>query len=763
MQLLHRVFGRIPLPLRGSLFAFLVRACALAAMSIAAAFAYLAVMANTQGIYDPQEFAVGAASLFGAACGAIGLMISRLQQLRAELNQLRGRVEDLSDRNWELKEAEERSRSLLEAQGDLIVRHDGERRISYANDTFCTLAGRPRNELIGSAFTLDVLAQGETTLLPDGTRVHDQQIATAGGPRWIAWREVVVRTGTQAEVQSVGRDVTARAEAEQALADAREKAEAANRAKSRFLAMVSHEIRTPLNGILGMADLLLDTALSPEQTTYAKAVKSSGDTLLSLIEEVLDFSKVEAGRLALTPAPFELAALIEATVELIAPRAQAKALEVASYVEDGLPRRVIGDVARLRQVLLNLAGNAVKFTERGGVAVVVEAGSMPGEICFEVRDTGIGIAPEEQDRIFREFEQVESGASRKFGGTGLGLAISKRIIEHMGGCISLSSMPGTGSTFSVTLPLAAVEETQESSERSSEQPSEQPATPRLDGTEVLIVSPSAIGASLVARQLGRWGARTCLVPDIEVARALLPERVWDAVLVDYALGADACVELAESRIPRRLVLITPAERHALENLAGFTGYLVKPVRSASLAQRMTTDASALVADDETPASARLHASCDALCGGGNGEGAAVPEPVADGLAVLLAEDNEINALLARTLLERLGHKPTVVTTGDAAVAAWDAAQAAGAPYRLVLMDVHMPGSDGIAATRRIRAMESARGIARTAIIALTANAFDEDREACRNAGMDDFLTKPIERERLLDALATAAGGAAMAA
>ena len=289
--------------------------------------------------------------------------------------ELRLRVEDLADRNWELKEAEERARSLLEAQGDVIVRHDGSGVVTYTNDAFCRLGGRGRADLVGSPFALPVMEQGVTALLPDGTRIHDQKIATLDGARWIAWREVVVRAGAHTQVQAVGRDVTARVEAERALSDARDQAEAANRAKSRFLAMISHEIRTPLNGILGMSDLLLDTPLTPEQATYAKAVKTSGDLLLSLIEEILDFSKIEAGRIDIELRPFDLRALVEETVELIAPRAQEKQIEIGSYIADSLPGLVLGDAARLRQVLLNLAGNAIKFTETGAVAIIVEPGA----------------------------------------------------------------------------------------------------------------------------------------------------------------------------------------------------------------------------------------------------------------------------------------------------------------------------------------------------------------------------------------------------
>ncbi len=719
-----------------SVLSFLVRALAILSTSYAAAFGFLAAITSPEAHYDPYAFAIGSAALFGAACGAIGLLISRIRLIRAELRDLGRQVEDLADRNWELKEAEERARSLLEAQGDLIVRRDVDNRITYANDAYCALGARSRAELIGSPFTPAVLEQGETTLQDDGTRVHDQKIATAGAPRWIAWREVVVRTGAHTEVQSVGRDVTGRVEAERALSDARDQAEAASRAKSRFLAMISHEIRTPLNGILGMADLLLDTILTPEQTTYARAVKNSGDTLLSLIEEILDFSKIEAGRLDLQPRAFDLPTLIEETIELIAPRAQGKNLEIACHVEDGLPRSVRGDAARLRQVLLNLAGNAIKFTERGGVAITVEPGRRQDEIRFLVRDTGIGIAPEEQRRIFLDFEQADSGSSRKYGGTGLGLAISKRIIERMGGELAVDSALGAGSSFQMTVPLPAAGETGEPGF----------APPSLAGTDVLIVAPTAITASLDARRLSGWGARTCLVADAEVATALVPERRWSAVLVDHALGAAACERLARATaaVARRIVLITPSERQRLAALkqVGFTGYLVKPVRAASLAAQMTAKPDVF---ERGTSEIGEPDSADTRIDG-----------TASGLAILVAEDNEINALLARSLLERLGHRPTLAATGDDAVEAWLAAQAADEPFDLVLMDVHMPGSDGIAATRRIRALEAERGAAPTAIIALTANAFDEDREACLAAGMGGFLTKPLDRERLAATLAAAA-------
>jgi PAS domain S-box-containing protein len=722
---------------------FAVRATVIAFMSIVGAFTYIAAIRNPAVNYDPHLFSIGIAALFGAACGALGLMVARLQSVKNELRTQQQRTEELADRVWELKESEERAKSFLAAQGDVIVRRGADSRITYVNDAFCVLAGRSRSELIGTAFTLPVLEQGATAHSVDGTRIHDQEIAAETGPRWIAWREVMVRPGSQpgAEMQSVGRDVTDRVQAERALADARDLAESANRAKSRFLAMVSHEVRTPLNGILGMAELLRDTTLTPEQATYVKAVKTSGDALLSLIDEILDFSKIEAGRIDLDARAFDLAALVEETVELIAPRAQAKDLEIASYIDDGLPRRVVGDAARLRQVLLNLAGNAVKFTDRGGVAIIVEPGVWPGEIDILVRDSGIGIAPGEHERIFKEFEQADGGVARKFGGTGLGLSISQRIVAHMGGRIAVESIPGSGATFRVSLPLSAAADAADQAST---------IAPDLRGMDVLIVAPSPVESALIARRLMQWGARTCVAPDETVAKALLPERLWGAVLIDHAIGRAACEDLLRvtGTVARRIVLLRPSARAELPALkeAGFTGYLVKPVRASSLAAQITSSVSGFERPDDDEAAITRNATSN--------DGS-------KGLPILIAEDNEINALLARALLTRLGHRPTIAINGDAAVDAWLSARNAGEPYAIVLMDVHMPGADGIEATKRIRAAEA--GGPRTPIVALTANAFDEDREACIAAGMDGFLTKPLDRERLAAGLETAAGAKAIAA
>jgi signal transduction histidine kinase/CheY-like chemotaxis protein len=727
-----------PAILSHRLLSLVVRALVITTMSFGVAFGFLSGTMSQAVNYDPNSFAIGVAALFGAACGAIGILISRIRQMKAELRRLETHLEEASDRNWEISEAQERAKSFFEAQGDVIVRRDGGGAITYANDAFCALAGRARADLLATVFALPVEEQGDIVTLTDGTRMHDQKIAEPGGARWIAWREVSVRIDGGGEVQSVGRDMTDRVLAEHALADARDQAEAASRAKSRFLAMVSHEIRTPLNGILGMADLLGDTPLSPEQTTYLSAMKTSGDTLLSFIEEMLDLAKIEAGRLDLDARPFALAAFVEEAVELLGPRAQTKGLEICCYVDERLPSRVVGDAARLRQVLFNLAGNAIKFTEAGGVSIIVEPDAQPDTIAISVRDTGIGISAADQARIFLEFEQADGSSTRKFGGTGLGLTISKRIVERMSGTIAVESAPGEGSTFRVSLPLPRVGD--------SDVPAV--AIPDLSANDILIVAPAAIEASLLARRLQRWGARTTIVPDETVAAAILPEQPWSAVLVDHALGTVASEALARIAkvVERRIVLVTPAMRTELANLkdAGFTGYLIKPVRAVSLAARFSPD--------------------DAFDPGAATETADAPGETrpGSGLSILVAEDNDINALLARALLVKLGHRPTMAENGAAAIESFLAARAAGAPYDCVLMDLHMPGMDGLEATRRIRAIEAEHGAARTPIVALTANVSAEDRDACLDAGMDDFLIKPLDRERLAAALA-ASGAAALAA
>src|SRR5487761_2635702 len=601
---------------------FAVRSFTVFSAAFGGAYGFIAGSRSEGSGYDPNAFAIGASFLFALACVGLATLSMRLRFVHKRMRKIALHNEALADRNWELKEAEERARSLFESQGDLIVLRDAEGAVTFVNDAYCDLAGQPRSALIGSRFQLAVLEQGDTALEANGTRIYDQKISTALGPRWIAWREGLVRfdAGRPAELQCVGRDVTDRTETERALAEARDLANAANRAKSRFLAMASHEIRTPLNGIIGMSGLLMDTPLTAEQMTYVKAVKTSGDALLALIEELLDYSKIEAGKIDLEHRPFALAALIEDITELLAPRAQARKLEIAAFIDERLPSEVIGDAARLRQVLLNLAGNAIKFTLTGGVALIVEPGIWPNEISFLVRDTGIGIAPEAQQRIFREFEQADERIARSYGGTGLGLSISERIVRRMGGRITLESQPGIGSTFEVAIPLSA----------SGTSELEAFAAPDLDGQSIMLVAPQSIEASLIARRLQRWGGQTCVVSDLDVA---------------------------------------PAARHELQSspaASAFTGYLVKPLRAASLAARLTMAPEISAPDLAGDAAIEPH-----------DHGEPAPAATARGLSVLVAEDNEINALLMRSLLTRLGHHVVITTNGEAALESWLSARSAG--------------------------------------------------------------------------------------
>jgi signal transduction histidine kinase len=313
------------------------------------------------------------------------------------------------------------------------VQRDAGGRVTFANEGFADLIGMPRERLVGSAARFAVVDARAPQMGADGSRRFEEAIDTPHGVRWFSFVEtnVAARDGSTETVRA-GRDVTERLAVERTVAEARARAEAASEAKSRFLATVSHEFRTPLTGILGMADLLLDTAPSPEQATYIRAVQSSGEALLCLIDEILDFSKIEAGRMDLAAAPLDLHALVEGVVELLSPKAQDKNLEIAAFVARDVPCAVIGDADRLRQILVNLAGNAVKFTESGGVGICVERAS-DGRIVLAVQDTGPGIALDCLPALFEEFEQGDGSPSRRYGGTGLGLAITRRIVERMGG------------------------------------------------------------------------------------------------------------------------------------------------------------------------------------------------------------------------------------------------------------------------------------------------------------------------------------------
>ncbi|MBN9453911.1 MAG: response regulator [Bosea sp.] len=683
--------------------------------------------------------ALAFAALLLPAGGAVLWLLRQRSGLRDQVGALAHDVEALNDRLWNLADSEERYRSLIEAQGDLIVRRDGTR-IVYANRAYAALFGAGEQDLVGSEMLLPQLASRPIVLLEGGARSFDECLATYEGERWISWIETAVPgPGGRSLIQRVGRDISARIASEDALVEARARAEAANEAKSRFLATVSHEFRTPLNGILGMADLLTDTGPDAEQATYVAALRTSGEALLALVDDILDFAKVEAGKLELVEEPFDPAQLVETVAELMAPRAQAKGIELAAHIVPDLPARLVGDRDRLRQILLNLVGNAVKFTEAGGVGLSLARAGDRLEIT--VADTGPGIPADRLDTIFGEFEQLDPGVASGQAGTGLGLAIVRRLARLMGGEVEAESRLGEGATFRVTLPLAAAAGAPDA------------RIPDWLGQHVLLASPAPFAVRFLAETIRTAGASVSIAGTVEAARAkLVGENPVTAVLIDHALGDAPAKELAAAvaavGIRDCLIMLSPHARRQFGSpqAAGFSGFLIKPVRTRSLYERLGNGFR------HGPSAAGEPAASAA---------APLRQPGA-GLTVLVAEDNEINALLATRTLERFGCTAIWVRDGREALKRVEASFAGAAPpLALALLDVRMPVMTGLDCARAVRALERRFGrAAALPLVAVTANVSAADRAAAFAAGMDDCLAKPLEREALLRWLERLSRGAA---
>jgi PAS domain S-box-containing protein len=661
-----------------------------------------------------------------------GEVLSRqAAQLKTVAGRLEASLKNAATINARLNQSEARYKGLVDAQGDAIFRRDGASRLTYGNDAFFKLFGLTPARTIGYPFAPQPHPQSRApvfgSFLESGRNRarYDQHVKTAQGYRWIAWEDFAVRDshGRLVEVQSVGRDITDRKTLEDALTDARDTAEEASRAKSGFLATMSHEIRTPMNGVLGMGRLLLETELRPEQRTYAEAITQSGEALLSLIGDILDFSKIEAGMLDLDEDDVDVRVMLSGVTELLCQRGYIKNVEVTTAIAPDVPLTIRADEGRLRQIITNLMGNAVKFTEKGGVCVQVKpAGNM---LRFEVRDTGVGVPAAKHQEIFDEFVQADSSHARKFGGTGLGLAISKRLVNTMGGEIGVDARPGGGSCFWFTLPMIAVAPAQD-------------GAPLKDMRVAVISNNKALREGIHLQIIASGGTPVDHGEGAEV------------VLIDAGTGNKP--ELAmhpEPEVPT-LVLLTPNARGSLQEMRaiGFTGYLVKPVRQSSLVTQL------VLCRDGAPEDAASDTALDlppqAVLESPDGpsywdapatsSGASAREArSAPGLRILLAEDNPINMMLIRELLRRRGHNIFEVTTGNDAVQAM-----LDGRFDLLLTDIHMPGMDGIEATRAIRAGEARGGQKRTPIVALTADVLEAGKRACLEAGMDGFLTKPVD-------------------
>ncbi|HWE94924.1 MAG TPA: PAS domain S-box protein [Tepidisphaeraceae bacterium] len=699
-------------------------------------------------------------------------------------------IQDISKRKQlegELRESEQRWRSLTEALPQLVWTAMPDGAVDYFSTQWTQHTGVPESELLGW--------QWLKTLHPDDREITRQLWTDSVGGlgpydveyrvrrcdgeyRWFKTRGVPIRDSDGGIFKWFGTctDITEGIMAAEELRVAKEAAESANRAKDEFLANVSHEIRTPMNAILGMTELVLDTPLGDDQRQSLRTVKSAADNLLGIINDLLDFSKIEAGKLELDPGNFSLRVAIGDTLRALSVRAHRKGLELVCNVQQDVPDALIGDAGRLRQVLLNLVGNAIKFTDNGEVVVEVKSveGGVQNEaelerpdgdssstlqpaLCtlhFSVRDSGIGIPSAKQSTIFRAFEQEDASTTRKYGGTGLGLTIAARLVTLMGGSIAVESEVGRGSTFSFTARFG----------RQEQQPSPgvnaRPVS--FPNLRVLVVDDNAVNRQIMEQWLRDWGMEPTTVADGMAAM----DALWHGV----AVGKPHSLLLLDARMPdtdgrtlagkireraelsgSRIILLTSGDRPAdlaRRREVHVDGHLLKPVQQDELLETIYSIMSRKNGDAPVPA--RSDSS--------RGSGKSAHPPAAVPLRILVAEDSEFSAQLMEKLLVKRGHRVRVVGNGGEALSTANAAD-----FDLLLLDVHMPGLDGFQVIRSIREQERATG-AHLSVIALTARSRDEDRELCLAAGMDEFLSKPIHTdhlweivERLMSARAPAPG------
>ena len=658
-----------------------------------------------------------------------------------------------------LRESEEKYRTILESIEDGYFEVDLEGTYLFLNDSFCRISERSEHELLShnyqEFFAPDLtktLYEAYSSVYKTGRplRAFEYEIVRKDGTKKFVEESVTLKkdaAGQPIGFMGIRRDCTERKQIGAELEKARDAALESARLKSEFLANMSHEIRTPMNGVIGMSGLLLDTELTSDQREFAETISSSGDALLTIINDILDFSKMEAGKLQFEHLDFDLGNAVEGAVELLAERAFEKKIELASLIHSDVTTKLRGDPGRLRQVLTNLIGNALKFTERGEVIVQAEKESETDSevvVRFSVSDTGIGIDEAMQPNLFQAFIQADGSTTRKYGGTGLGLAISKQLVELMGGQIGLTSAPGKGSTFWFTA-------------RFDKQPAGsvacKPQVLSLDKLRALIVDDNATNRKILAYQLSSWGmiheAADSGAQALELLRAAAAQgKAYDFAILDFMMPGMDGFELARTikadpAIPRMpLVLLTSYGQRgdattAREN--GLAAYLTKPVRQSVLFNCLARVISEpLAIDDRLTARAALKS--DLLTKHTLKEA----KPMSQGL-VLVAEDNTVNQKIAVRQLEKLGYRADAVADGRQALEALTRIS-----YDLVLMDCQMPEMDGYEATVEIRRREGNRK--HTMIIAMTAHALEGDREKCLSVGMDDYISKPVKAEDLAKVL-----------